>query len=142
MSGSPSSAGVSTALLTDRYELTMAAAALADGTAQRRCVFEVFARRLPEGRRYGVSTDLRVLPTDRYRPIRGSDIHGYEIGYILHDEDDRGKGYASEGLRLFSDLLFEERPGCHRLQLIIETWNDASHTIPFPSHAALISRAK
>jgi len=44
----------STALLTDRYELTMAAAALAEGTAGRRCVFEVFARRLPEGRRYGV----------------------------------------------------------------------------------------
>jgi len=54
MTGSPSSAGVSTALFTDRYELTMAAAALADGTAGRRCVFEVFARRLPEGRRYGV----------------------------------------------------------------------------------------
>ncbi len=50
MSGSPSS----TALLTDRYELTMVAAALADGTAQRRCVFEVFSRRLPAGRRYGV----------------------------------------------------------------------------------------
>ena len=45
---------VSTALLTDRYELTMAAAALADGTAARPCVFEVFARRLPDGRRYGV----------------------------------------------------------------------------------------
>src|SRR3954452_22043586 len=42
------------ALLTDRYELTMGPAALADGTADRRCVFEVFARRLPEGRRYGV----------------------------------------------------------------------------------------
>src|SRR3954467_12212066 len=54
MSGSPSSAGVSTALLTDRYELTMVAAALADGTADRDCVFEVFARRLPHGRRYGV----------------------------------------------------------------------------------------
>src|SRR3712207_2624850 len=54
MGGSPSSAGVSTGLLTDRYELTMVAAALADGTAERRCVFEVFARRLPEGRRYGV----------------------------------------------------------------------------------------
>ena len=54
MTGSPSTAGVSTALLTDRYELTMLAAALADGTATRRCVFEVFARRLPEGRRYGV----------------------------------------------------------------------------------------
>jgi len=44
----------STALLTDRYELTMLAAALRDGTAERRCAFEVFARRLPEGRRYGV----------------------------------------------------------------------------------------
>jgi nicotinate phosphoribosyltransferase len=45
---------MSTALLTDHYELTMLAAALADGTAQRQCVFEVFARRLPDGRRYGV----------------------------------------------------------------------------------------
>jgi nicotinate phosphoribosyltransferase len=45
---------VSTALLTDRYELTMLQAALADGTASRRCVFEVFTRRLPPGRRYGV----------------------------------------------------------------------------------------
>ncbi|MBZ5732940.1 nicotinate phosphoribosyltransferase [Nocardioides sp. TRM66260-LWL] len=45
---------VSTALLTDHYELTMLQAALASGTASRRCVFEVFARRLPEGRRYGV----------------------------------------------------------------------------------------
>ncbi len=44
----------STALLTDHYELTMVQAALRSGTASRRCVFEVFARRLPEGRRYGV----------------------------------------------------------------------------------------
>ncbi|MET7767073.1 nicotinate phosphoribosyltransferase [Nocardia sp. NPDC005366] len=44
----------STALLTDQYELTMVAAALADGSAHRRCTFEVFARRLPSGRRYGV----------------------------------------------------------------------------------------
>jgi len=43
-----------TALLTDHYELTMVQAALAGGTAQRRSVFEVFTRRLPEGRRYGV----------------------------------------------------------------------------------------
>lgn len=44
----------STALLTDRYELTMLQATLRDGTAQRSSVFELFARRLPEGRRYGV----------------------------------------------------------------------------------------
>lgn len=52
----------STALLTDHYELTMLASALADGTADRPCVFEVFARRLPDGRRYGVvAGTARVL---------------------------------------------------------------------------------
>jgi nicotinate phosphoribosyltransferase len=45
---------MTTALLTDRYELTMLGSALRDGTAERRCVFDVFARRLPDGRRYGV----------------------------------------------------------------------------------------
>jgi nicotinate phosphoribosyltransferase len=44
----------STALLTDHYELTMLQAALAGGTAERRSVFELFGRQLPEGRRYGV----------------------------------------------------------------------------------------
>ena len=44
----------STGLLTDHYELTMVEAALRSGAASRRCVFEAFARRLPEGRRYGV----------------------------------------------------------------------------------------
>ncbi|MFC7675236.1 nicotinate phosphoribosyltransferase [Mycolicibacterium sp. GCM10028919] len=44
----------STAMFTDKYELTMLAAALRNGTAHRRTTFEVFARRLPDGRRYGV----------------------------------------------------------------------------------------
>ncbi|WP_314095906.1 nicotinate phosphoribosyltransferase [Microbacterium foliorum] len=44
----------STALLTDRYELTMLAAALRDGTASRPSVFELFSRRLSGGRRFGV----------------------------------------------------------------------------------------
>ena len=47
-------AAASTALLTDHYELTMLQATLKSGTAHRRSIFEVFARRLPEGRRYGV----------------------------------------------------------------------------------------
>ncbi len=51
-----------TGLLTDHYELTMVQAALADGTAGRTCTFEVFARRLPGGRRYGVVAGIpRVL---------------------------------------------------------------------------------
>jgi nicotinate phosphoribosyltransferase len=45
---------MTTALLTDRYELTMIDAALRSGRAHRESVFEVFARRLPDGRRYGV----------------------------------------------------------------------------------------
>ena len=44
----------SAALLTDHYELTMVQAARQSGTADRRSVFELFPRRLPEGRRYGV----------------------------------------------------------------------------------------
>ncbi|MET9951363.1 nicotinate phosphoribosyltransferase [Streptomyces sp. NPDC006339] len=52
----------STALFTDQYELTMLQAALRAGTADRRSVFEVFTRRLPEGRRYGVVAGIgRVL---------------------------------------------------------------------------------
>ena len=43
-----------TALLTDHYELTMLRAARQSGTANRRSVFELFPRRLPPGRRYGV----------------------------------------------------------------------------------------
>jgi nicotinate phosphoribosyltransferase len=46
--------GSSTGLLTDHYELTMLRGALRSGVAHRRAVFEVFARHLPHGRRYGV----------------------------------------------------------------------------------------
>jgi len=52
---------VSTALLTDRYELTMLDAALQGEVADRPCVFEVYARQLPPGRRYGVVAGLGRL---------------------------------------------------------------------------------
>jgi len=58
--GSSAAAGVrkpdwhGTGLLTDHYELTMLRGALHSGVAHRRSVFEVFARYLPHGRRYGV----------------------------------------------------------------------------------------
>ena len=50
----PGPAPLGTALLTDQYELTMLQASLRSGAADRRAVFEVFARHLPHGRRYGV----------------------------------------------------------------------------------------
>jgi nicotinate phosphoribosyltransferase len=53
----------STGLLTDHYELTMLTSFVTDGTAEHPAVFEAFARRLPEGRRYGVLAGLgRLLP--------------------------------------------------------------------------------
>lgn len=61
--------GASTALCTDQYELTMLSAALADGSAARRCSFEVFARKLPDGRRYGIvaGTERLFDALERFR---------------------------------------------------------------------------
>ena len=98
---------VTAALLTDKYELTMLEAALRDGTAARRCTFEVFARRLPDGRRYGmvagtgrllaaltdfvfdesalasVATFLDAATLDYLRGFRfGGDIDGYAEGEL------------------------------------------------------------
>jgi nicotinate phosphoribosyltransferase len=60
----------SLALRTDHYELTMVQAALRDGVADRRCVFEVFARSLPGRRRFGVVAGLgrlvEALPSMRF----------------------------------------------------------------------------
>ena len=50
-----------TALQTDHYELTMVSAALRSGVAHHRSVFEVFSRRLPAGRRYGVVAGIGRL---------------------------------------------------------------------------------
>ena len=65
------------ALLTDHYELTMVASALRSGVADRRSVFEVFARRLPSGRAYGVVAGIdRVLDAvERFRFDDGTIAH-------------------------------------------------------------------
>lgn len=54
---------MSHALLTDHYELTMLDASLHDGSAERTCVFQVFCRSLPPGRRFAVAMGLgRLVP--------------------------------------------------------------------------------
>jgi nicotinate phosphoribosyltransferase len=61
---------VATALMTDKYELTMVQAALLSGKAATGCVFEAFARQLPAGRRFGVVAGtgrlLRALENLRF----------------------------------------------------------------------------
>ena len=100
---------VTSALLTDLYELTMLRAARDAGVDSRRCVFEVFTRSLPPGRRYGVlagtgraldaiadfrfdDADLRYLRStgaldddtlDHLAEYRFTgDVHGYEEGEL------------------------------------------------------------
>ncbi|WP_219461827.1 nicotinate phosphoribosyltransferase [Nonomuraea rhizosphaerae] len=73
---------MSTALLTDHYELTMLQAALRSGAAHRRAVFEVFARHLPGGRRYGV-----VAGTGRLlEELEGFRFRDEELTYLREKE--------------------------------------------------------
>jgi len=53
-------------------------------------------------------------------------IHGYELGYIIHDSADRSRGYGAQSVRLFSDYLFAHIPDFYRQQLVIEVWNTPS----------------
>jgi nicotinate phosphoribosyltransferase len=88
---------VTSALLTDQYELTMVDAALKDGTADRGCVFEVFARRLPDGRRYGVVAGLGRFLTALTDFRFGDD----EIGFL------RDRGVIDAGTaRWLADYRF------------------------------------
>jgi nicotinate phosphoribosyltransferase len=84
----------STALLTDHYELTMLRGALTGGTADRRAVFEVFARRLPHARRYGVVAGtgrfLDALERFRFEP---DDLdHLFRTGVV----DERTRDYLAD----------------------------------------------
>ena len=72
-----------------------------------------------EGRLVGTCQFYRASPV----------IHGLELGYIVHDAAERGKGYASAATRLLTDWLFEHRPAVHRLQLLIETHNIPSWSL-------------
>ncbi|MBO0829088.1 MAG: nicotinate phosphoribosyltransferase [Streptosporangiales bacterium] len=102
-------------MLTDQYEVTMLRSALRDGTAARRCVFELFARRLPGNRRYGVVAGtgrlLELLTRftfddDAVRFLRECDVIDDETADWLRSYRFRGDiwGYA-EG-----DVFFPGSP--------------------------------
>ncbi|HWM72600.1 MAG TPA: nicotinate phosphoribosyltransferase [Nocardioides sp.] len=68
-------------MLTDRYELTMLSSWVTDGSVQHRAVFEAFARKLPDGRRYGLLAGLgRLLDL-----IEGIRFRDDEVGW-LHEQ--------------------------------------------------------
>ncbi|MGL5514978.1 MAG: GNAT family N-acetyltransferase [Sporomusa sp.] len=53
---------------------------------------------------------------------------GYEVGYQIFKREDRGKGYMSEALALFSAFLFESKP-IPRLQLTVVAGNEPSRLV-------------
>ncbi|WP_396884550.1 nicotinate phosphoribosyltransferase [Mycolicibacterium sp. CBMA 226] len=116
------------ALLTDKYELTMLAAALRDGTAHRRASFEVFARRLPFGRRYGVVAGtarfLTALANFRFDDATLSALDFLDAGTLrwLADYEFRGDidGYP-EGELYFPDSPVLSIHGTFAECVILET---------------------
>lgn len=103
------------ALMTDRYELTMLQSFIKSGRVNDEAVFEVFTRRLPTGRRFGVFAGLgRLIPMIREFEFVGSDLQWLRENEVidrdtweyLSDFKFRGKIDAySEG-----DLFFPQSP--------------------------------
>ena len=80
-------ASTSTSFLTDMYELTMLDAALKDGTAHRRCTFELFGRRLPATRRFGVVAGTgRILEALERFEFDGEQIEWLSSRGIISEE--------------------------------------------------------
>ena len=122
---------MTTALYTDHYELTMLASAMRDGSADRSCVFEVFARRLPDGRRYGVVggigrlldalEEFRFAPDDlEYLAAAGvvdADVRAWLADYRFRGEVD---GYA-EGELYFPGSPVLTVTGTFAEAVVVET---------------------
>jgi nicotinate phosphoribosyltransferase len=97
-------------LLTDQYELTMVEGALRSGAARRRSVFEVFARHLPHGRRYGVvaGTGRLLAALERFR------FGGAELDFLREANvvDEATLGYL-EGYRFGGDIWGYAEGDCY-----------------------------
>lgn len=53
---------------------------------------------------------------------------GYEIGYEIYRNEDRGKGYTTEALRLFSAYIFAAKQ-VNRLEIEVSVGNAASRKV-------------
>ncbi|MGH4120348.1 GNAT family N-acetyltransferase [Clostridium sp.] len=78
----------------------------------------------------------KMLITDNANDILGHIVffkgvkgfEGYEIGCQIHKQKNRGKGYATEALRLFSAYIFELKP-INRLGIRLFSGNVPSRII-------------
>lgn len=89
----------STSLLTDMYELTMLQSALRSGAASRASVFELFGRRLPASRRFGVVAGTgRLLDAIESFTFTGEQIDFLHRTGVVDDQTlDYLRGYRFSG---------------------------------------------
>lgn len=74
-------------LMTDRYELTMLQSFIESGRVNDEAVFEVFTRRLPAGRRFGVFAGLgRLLPMVKDFEFVGADLQWLRENEVINRE--------------------------------------------------------
>ncbi|TLM85118.1 nicotinate phosphoribosyltransferase [Pseudarthrobacter sp. NamE5] len=110
-----------TSFYTDHYELTMLQASLHSGAAHRKSVFEAFARRLPDGRRYGI-----VAGTGRL--LEG--IANFRFGKAELDFLARTKVVNDQTLEYLADYRFSG-----------DIWGYAEGEAYFPNSPILIVEA-
>jgi lipoprotein-anchoring transpeptidase ErfK/SrfK len=61
-----------------------AGASVTLGMMEPRVGYSMLDTFLHEGRRYGLTAELELIPIDRLRPIHGSDFHGFLVGKEVH----------------------------------------------------------
>jgi ribosomal-protein-alanine N-acetyltransferase len=74
-----------------------------------------------------IDRDDRIVGRVQYYPTVPY-LSELELGYHIFDRAERGKGIASEAIRLLARYLFDTRP-VNRLRLIIHTENAASRRL-------------
>jgi [ribosomal protein S5]-alanine N-acetyltransferase len=108
-----------------RFPFALSAVEPMSHPERARAVYDETGFWTPEAGVAGIWAQERLVGTIQFYRA-GASIHGFEIAYELHDQDDVGKGYATQALKLFSDLLFDQHRNVRRLQLLVPRWDDTA----------------
>lgn len=103
------------ALMTDQYELTMLDSFVKSGKVNDKAVFEVFTRRLPAGRRFGVFAGLgRLIPLIKTFEFTGQTLRWIrESGIVSRETYDYLADFTFKGeidAYMEGDLFFPHSP--------------------------------
>ncbi|MGC4088591.1 MAG: L,D-transpeptidase [Polyangiaceae bacterium] len=97
-----------------RFEQRGRSTALVAGQMRPRAGYSFLRTFWWEGRRFGLTTDLTLAPTDRFRPIQGSDFHGVEIGKDIELPFAFVRNPEAHVFRLEKNALVDAGPAAYR----------------------------